>query len=95
MFLRYHNKRTNRTHEQNQWVLYTDYNSIAIMYACEQRPLPDGPCDPEQRYIWILGTKTTLTEAEEELARNMATSVCILETLNSMKHTHACNNVTM
>lgn len=91
MFLKYRNKKTGQTHEQNQWVLYTDYKNLAIMYACEDKLQLDGLCESKHRYIWILAKKTTLTEAEDQKAKAMAASVCITETLKSIDHKHPCN----
>ncbi|XP_061198315.1 uncharacterized protein LOC133206384 [Saccostrea echinata] len=93
MFLQYRNKRTKATHEQNQWVLYTDYNHIAILYSCEAKPkeLVDGVCPKEHRYVWILAKKTSLTEAENKMAKDMAADVCVTESLKTVDHLRPCN----
>ncbi|XP_022345759.2 retinol-binding protein 4-A-like [Crassostrea virginica] len=88
MFLTYRNEKTGQTHEQNQWVLYTDYANLVILYACES-VLADGSCDPDNSYIWILSKKTSLTEEEAKLAQVTANSVCI-QTLNTLSHKDPC-----
>lgn len=90
MFLKYHNKRTGQTHQQNQWVLYTDYDSMAVVYAC-QKEEADGTCHADHRYIWILAKQSTLTPEEEALANKIAASVCISGlTLKTVDHNQPC-----
>lgn len=90
MFLKYHNKKTGQTHQQNQWVLYTDYDSVAVVYAC-QKEETDGTCHADHRYIWILAKLTTLTPEEEALANKIAASVCVTG-LKTVDHNQPCTS---
>lgn len=86
----YYNPLKDQYLQFNFWVLYTDYDNLTVVYACE-KTLGDGICDPGSTFIWTLSRGTSQSPAEKTKVQALSSSVCLdVASLRQMNHTTAC-----
>ena len=86
----YYNPLKDQYLQFNFWVLYTDYDNLTVVYACE-KTLGDGTCDPGSTFIWTLSTGTNQSPTEKTKVQELSSSVCLdVASLRQMNHTTAC-----
>nr|XP_022286283.1 retinol-binding protein 4-A-like [Crassostrea virginica] len=86
----YYNPLKDQYLQFNFWVLYTDYDNLTVVYACE-KTLGDGTCDPGSTFIWTLSRGTSQSPAQKTKVQELSSSVCLdVASLRQMNHTTAC-----
>ena len=86
----YYNPLKDQYLQFNFWVLYTDYDNLTVVYACE-KTLGDGTCDPGSTFIWTLSRGTSQSPAEKTKVQELSSAVCLdVASLRQMNHTTEC-----